>query len=107
PNCSSSSAGIAGNSAGVAFGLRGIGSPWDKNMPRTQNYGQAPCGGRAGRTFEGTILSDAMYFCNAARSMESSTSEHHTIAPNASIRKRPPAPARQESPESSLDKAFA
>ncbi|WP_208452576.1 hypothetical protein, partial [Burkholderia gladioli] len=33
---------IAGNSAGMAFGLRGICSPWDKNMPRTQNYGQAP-----------------------------------------------------------------
>ncbi|WP_208453213.1 hypothetical protein, partial [Burkholderia gladioli] len=43
PNCSSSSAGIAGNSAGMAFGLRGICSPWDKNMPRTQNYGQAHC----------------------------------------------------------------
>ncbi|WP_334024339.1 integrase core domain-containing protein, partial [Burkholderia gladioli] len=25
----------------MAFGLRGICSPWDKNMPRTQNYGQA------------------------------------------------------------------
>ncbi|WP_208452923.1 hypothetical protein, partial [Burkholderia gladioli] len=46
PNCSSSSAGIAGNSAGMAFGLRGICSPWDKNMPRTQNYGQAPAAGQ-------------------------------------------------------------
>lgn len=25
----------------VDFGLRGMRPPWDKNMPRTQNYGQA------------------------------------------------------------------
>ncbi|WP_374624579.1 hypothetical protein, partial [Pandoraea sp.] len=42
PNCSSSSAGIVGSSAGGVLGLRGIVTPWRHVMPQTRNFRQAP-----------------------------------------------------------------